>query len=137
MDVAPTDALPIEGQQLTTWAVLPGGTQIRLDFTAADGRTHRIVLPFDTLSGLLMTLPRMLQSALDARFADGSLRVVQRLGAWQLEQLEGDSGKLLKLGTTDGFEVAFMLTDAHAGSLGSALLATPNDIPPSLTGRPH
>jgi len=39
MDVAPTDALPIEGQQLTTWAVLPGGTQIRLDFIAAtDGR---------------------------------------------------------------------------------------------------
>ena len=137
MDVAPTDALPIEGQQLTTWAVLPGGTQIRLDFTAADGRTHRIVPPFDTLSGLLMTLPRMLQSALDARFADGSLRVVQRLGAWQLEQLEGDSGKLLKLGTTDGFEVAFVLNDAHAGSLGSALLATPNDITPALTRRPH
>ena len=137
MDVAPTDALPIEGQQLTTWAVLPGGTQIRLDFTAVDGRTHRIVLPFDTLSGLLMTLPRMLQSALDTRFSDGSLRVVQLLDAWKLEQLEGDRGRLLKLGTTDGFEVAFMLTDAHAGSLGSALLATPNDIPPSLMGRPH
>jgi hypothetical protein len=137
MDVAPTDALPIEGRQLTTWAVLPGGTQIRLDFTAADGRTHHIVLPFDTLSGLLMTLPRMLQSALDARFTDGSLRVVQRLDAWKLEQLEGDSGRLLKLGTTDGFEVAFVLNDAHAGSLGSALLATPNDTTPSLTGRPH
>jgi hypothetical protein len=25
MDAAPTDAMPIEGQQLTTWAVLPGG----------------------------------------------------------------------------------------------------------------
>jgi hypothetical protein len=143
MDVAPTDArpiadaLPIEGQRLTAWAVLPGGTQIRLDFTAADGRTHRIVLPFDTLSGLLMTLPRMLQSALDARFSDGSLRVVQRLGAWRLEQLEGDSGLLLKLGTPDGFEVAFVLNDTLAGSLGSALLATPNDNTSPLTGRPH
>jgi hypothetical protein len=29
-----------------------------------------------------MTLPRMLQAALDARFPDGSLRFVQRLGTW-------------------------------------------------------
>jgi hypothetical protein len=137
MDVAPTDALPIEGQRLTTWAVLPGGTQIRLDFAATEGRTHRIVLPFDTLSGLMMTLPRMLQSALDARFADGSLRVVQRLGAWQLEQLESDGGFLLKLGTTDGFEVAFVLDDEHAGTLGTALLAAPNDTNPTLIRRPH
>src|SRR5271156_3686444 len=104
MDVTPTDALPIEGQRLTTWAVLSGGTQIRLDFVATNGRTHSIVLPFDTLSGLMMTLPRMLQSALDARFADGSLRVVQRLGAWRLEQLENGGEFVLKLGTTDGFE---------------------------------
>ena len=108
-----------------------------LDFIAADGRTHRIVLPFDTLSGLLMTLPRMLQSALNARFADGSLRVVQRLGAWQLEQLEGNDGLILKLGTTDGFEVAFALDGEHAGSLGAALLATPNDTDSTSQGRPH
>ena len=137
MDLAPNDGLPIDGQQLTTWAVLPGGTQIRLDFAAADGRTHCIVLPFDALSGLLMTLPRMLQSALDARFADSSLRVVQRLGAWRLEQLAGDDGLLLKLGTTDGFEVGFVLSDEHAGSLGAALLATPDATNPTSIGRPH
>jgi hypothetical protein len=137
MDLAPADTSPIEGRQLTTWAVLPGGTQIRLDFTAADGRTHRIVLPFDTLSGLLMTLPRMLQSALDARFADGSLRVVQPLSAWRVEQLEGSDGLLLKLGTPDGFEVAFVLNAEHAGSLGVALLATPEDPVLTLTRRPH
>ena len=137
MDLAPNDGLPIDGQQLTTWSVLPGGTQIRLDVVAADGRTHRIVLPFDALSGLLMTLPRMLQSALDARFADSSLRVVQRLGAWRLEQLENGGEFVLKLGTTDGFEVAFVLNDEHAGTLGTALLAAPNDINPTLTRRPH
>jgi hypothetical protein len=129
--------MPIEGQELTTWAVLPGGRQIRLDFVAADGRAHSLVLPFETLSGLMMTLPRMLQSALDTRFADGSLRVVQRLGAWRLEQLEGDVGLLLKLGTTDGFEVAFVLNGEHAGSLGTALLAAPDDNTPTLMGRPN
>jgi hypothetical protein len=137
MDLASADSPPIEGQELTTWAVLPGGTQIRLDFVAAGGRAHSLVLPVETLSGLMMTLPRMLQSALDARFTDRSLRVVQRLGAWRLEQLEGDTGLLLKLGTTDGFEVAFVLNDEHAGSLGTALLAAPDDTTPTLTGRPH
>ena len=36
----------------------------------------------------MMTLPRMLQSALDEQFPDGSLRIVQRLGKWALEQQE-------------------------------------------------
>jgi hypothetical protein len=131
MDVAPNDARAIEGQRLTAWAVLPGGTQIRLDFAGAGGRVHRIVLPFDALSGLLMTLPRMLQTALEVRFADGSRRIVQRLSAWQLEPLEGEDGVLLKLGTTDGLEVAFVLDDAHTETLGAAHLATPDDLTPS------
>jgi hypothetical protein len=128
-------AVPIEGEKLTTWRVLPGGTQICLDFVAIDGGTHRIVLPFDVLSGLMMTLPRMLQSALDERFPDGSLRVVQRLGKWQLEQQEVEDGLILKLGTQDGFEVAFALNGEHAGSLGAALLEAPCET--TLVRRPN
>ena len=62
-------AAPIQGEKLTAWRVLPGGTRISLDFVAADGDNHRIVLPVDTLSGLMMTLPRMLQ-----RFMVSSMR---------------------------------------------------------------
>jgi hypothetical protein len=130
-------AAPIEGEKLTCWGVLPGGTQISLDFIAIDGGTHRIVLPVDALSGLMMTLPRMLQTALDERFPDGSLRVVQRLGKWQLEQQEADDGLILKLGTMDGFEVAFALNGDHAGSLGAALLETPRETNPTLVRRPN
>lgn len=82
-----------------------------------------------------MTLPRMLQSALDQRCPDASLRVVQRLGKWQLEQQVSDDGLILKLGTTDGFEVAFALNDEHAGSLGAALLETPRETQPTLVRR--
>jgi hypothetical protein len=128
---------PIHGEKLTTWSVQPGGTQISLDFIGADGGTHRIVLPVDALSGLMMTLPRMLQSALDERFPGGSLRVVQRLGKWQLEQQEVDDGLILKLGTMDGFEVAFALNEEHAGSLGAALLETPRETEPLLARRPN
>jgi hypothetical protein len=125
-------AAPIEGTELTSWGVLPGGTQICLDFIAIDGGTHRIVLPVDALSGLMMTLPRMLQSALDERFPGGSLRIVQPLAKWQLEQQEIEDGLILKLGTKDGFEVAFALDGEHAGSLGAALLETPRESGPTL-----
>ena len=125
MDMAPSVGRPIEGEQLTSWAILAGGTHVRMDFVGADGAQHQIVLPFDTLTGLLMTLPRILQSALDARFSDGSLRFVQQLGAWQIEQADFDAGLILKLCTPDGFEVAFSLGDHDADSLGTALLAAP------------
>jgi hypothetical protein len=124
---------PIQGRKLTTWTVLPGGTEICLGFADADGDSHRIVLPVEALSGLMMTLPRMLQSALNERFPDGSLRVVQRLGKWQLEQQAIDDGLILKLGTKDGFEVAFALNGEHAGSLGAALL----DAEPLSLKRPN
>ncbi|MDB5401496.1 MAG: hypothetical protein QOD93_6643 [Acetobacteraceae bacterium] len=130
-------AAPIEGDKLKSWAVLPGGNQISLDFVAIDGGTHRIVLPVDALSGLMMTLPRMLQSALDERFPDGSLRIVQRLGKWQLEQQAIDDDLILKLGTNDGFEVAFALNDQHAGSLGAALLEPQRETDPTLVRRPN
>src|ERR1700681_3537271 len=114
MNVAVDSARYIEGQKLTTWSVLPGGEQVRLGFAATGGETHRIVLPFEALTGLLMTLPRMLQSALNERFPDSTLRVVHPLGEWRLEQAEGDSGVILKLGTRDGFEVAFAVPDQDA-----------------------
>jgi hypothetical protein len=127
----------IEGQTLTTWAVLPGGEQVCLNFTAADGETHRITLPFAALTGLLMTLPRILQTALDERFPDNTLRVVHPLGAWRLEQSEGDNGLILKLGTHDGFEVAFAVPDQEACSLGVALLTPDGQANPIQIRRPN
>jgi hypothetical protein len=128
-------AAPIEGQELKSWGILPGGKQISLDFITIDGETYRIVLPVDALSGLMMTLPRMLQSALDERFPGGCMRIVQQLGRWHLEKQTHGDHLILKLNTTDGFEVAFALNHQHAGSLGTALLETPNETESTLVRR--
>jgi len=125
-----TQTAPIEGTQLTGWSVLSGGTLIAIDMKTEDSGTRRIVLPVDTLSGLLMTLPRMLQSALDQRFPNGSLRVVQPLGDWRREQAQNGQGLILKLNTNDGFEVAFLVNPDLAGALGNALLRAPNQVQP-------
>jgi hypothetical protein len=45
------------------------------------------------------------------------------LDNWRIEQTQGE-GLILKLATSDGFEVAFALNKKLAGSLGLALIAT-------------
>jgi hypothetical protein len=137
MNTATGPAGYIEGQKLTTWAVLPGGNHLWLGFAASDGGTHRIVLPLEAVTGLLMTLPRMLRAALDERFPDGSLRVVYPLGDWRVEQAAGGDGLILNLSTRDGFEVAFGLPDEDAGLLGGALLAPTPEQTPTLIRRPN
>jgi hypothetical protein len=116
---------------------MPSGKDIRLDLCTPDGKPSSIMFSFDALSSLLMTLPRMLQAALDARCPDGSLRVAQVLGSWRLEQARGDPNLILKLSTLDGFEVAFSLNGEDADSLGMALVATSRTTETSPATRPH
>jgi hypothetical protein len=129
------DAELIEGRQLTGWSVLPGGESIRLSLSATDGSERSVVLPFDALSSLLMTLPRMLQAALNARGFNGTLRVAQPLGQWRIEQAVGTDGLVLKLATPDGFEVTFACDGGAAEALGTALVATSklNETPPKVS----
>jgi hypothetical protein len=131
------DEISIEGRVLTSWAVMPGGANIRLDLATATGKTCSVVLPFDALSSLLMTLPRMLQAALDARCSDGSLRVTQQLGSWRIERALGDGSLILELSTQDGFEVAFALTGTDAAPLGAALITTSRQPEEAPATRPH
>jgi hypothetical protein len=130
------DACAVHGEQLSAWAVLDGGTHIRMDFVGTDGKAGQLALPFDAVASLLMTLPRMLQAALDARFPDGTLRFVQKLGGWRIEQAAGNGDLILKLGTPDGFEVAFALNECNADALCAALLRV-TATRPNIVRRPN
>jgi hypothetical protein len=137
MPIVTEQVASIEGQRLTTWAVLPGGERVSLGFASEGGDTHQIVLPIKALTGLLMTLPRMLQSALDERCPDGTLRVVHPLGDWRLERAAAGDALILMLGTRDGFDVAFAMHDEEAGALGVALLNPSPESTENLTRRPN
>lgn len=137
MTKTPDIAQPIDRQQLTTWQIMSGGQDIRLDLSCADGKASSMVFSFDALSSLLITLPRMLQAALDARCSDGSLRVAQVLGSWRLEQAQGNLSLLLKLSTRDGFEIAFALSGEDADALGTALIETSRTTKAYSVWRPH
>lgn len=121
MSAAPTETAPSDDVRLLSWSVLGGGSHLRMELAAEDGRPRSLVLPFAAASSLMMTLPRMLQSALDQRSGDGALRIIQPLGTWDVEQIEGSRALLLRLSTPDGFEVAFSLGETQAEGLGKGL----------------
>ena len=99
------DPHDISGERLTSWSVAPDGEQVRLGFEDEAGRPCAVTLPIAVLSALMMTIPRMLRQALEARFADGSLRMIQELS----------------LATPDGFEVTFAVATPQADRLGETL----------------
>jgi hypothetical protein len=135
MRIADRTKAAIEEQRMTGWGVLGGGTHIGLAFLWPNGSTSSVALSVDTVSSLLMTLPRMLQSALDARFPDGSLRVVQRLERWKLERNAANDSLILVLGTSDGFEVAFSVDRQDADVLGAELHSIPSVREPADAAR--
>jgi hypothetical protein len=130
-------APPIEGKEMSTWNVLPGGLRIALHFVGIDDEAHCVVLPVDALSGLLMTLPGMLQSALDTRFPAGSFRIVHKVARWHLEQEASRGDLILKLQTQDGFEVAFDLSHERARGLATDLQEASAGLIPDLARKPN
>lgn len=114
-----TNMRELVGERLTTWSVSPDGSRARLGFSDGAGQPCRVDLPVDALSGLLLTVPRILQCALNRR-GDESARIVQPLGTWQLEQVAGQGRLILTLTTPDGFSVAFTLAPDELAAMAKA-----------------
>ena len=117
------------GEWLTTWSVSADGSRARRGFSDGQGRPCCVDLPLEAVSGLLMTLPRVLQCALDAR-GEGNSRIVQPLGAWQVEQAAEDDRLILTLTTPDGFGVAFTLAPGELAAMAAAGQASATAVMP-------
>ena len=118
----------IKGKRLTAWSVTPDGEHVQLGLVDDAGRPCAVLLPIAVLSGLMMTIPRMLQDALRAKFSDGTLRMIHELGDWRVERAAGADASILSLATPDGFEVTFAVATPQADRLGKTLRhsATPD-----------
>ena len=117
-DSAPNE---IHVRSLTTHQVAPDGSTVCLYFENADGRQGSLKLPSNCVQQLLMTLPRLLAKALQAHYRDASLRVAFPLGDWRLEAAAGSKDVILTMRTSDGFEVAFALSEPTTVRMMSAM----------------
>ncbi|TPG49297.1 hypothetical protein EAH89_21550 [Roseomonas nepalensis] len=109
----------VAGERLTTWALSPDGRRVRLGFAQASGAASHLDFPVEVLSGLLLTLPCILERALALR-GETDARIAHPLSSWKVEQATEHNRLILSLSTTDGFGVAFTLRPGELAEMGRA-----------------
>jgi hypothetical protein len=113
--------MEIDSQALTTWQVTNDGEEISLSLVDTTGNPATIRLSLDQVGALAMTLPGLIDKALQARFRDQSLRYAYPLGSWVLEQ-SSTTQNMITLRSVDGFSVCFSIPRQQQIELGEALL---------------
>jgi hypothetical protein len=97
-------------QELGTYDLSCDGTSLRVNFVCDDGSRRCVTVPTVYLGNLIMTLPQLMQRALQARHQDDSLRLVHRTDRICIEKSSDPKIIVLTLATPDGFEVSFGLS---------------------------
>jgi hypothetical protein len=72
-----------------------------------------------------MTLPVLIDRALQTRFGDQSLRYAYPLASWVVEQSSDPTQIMVTFRTVDGFSVCFSIPRQQQIELGEALVAQP------------
>jgi hypothetical protein len=120
--------MEIETQSLTTCEVAPDGGAISLGFVDQEGRPATIRLSLNQVGALVMTLPGLIDKALQTRFGDTSLRYAYPLASWSIEQATDPRQTMVTLRTSDGFSVCFSIPREQLSQLGDAMVAQPAPV---------
>jgi hypothetical protein len=126
--------MEIDNLAFTTSNVAPDGETISFGFVDAVGKPVAIRLSLNQVSALLMTLPGLIDKALQARFRDQSLRNAYPLASWALEQSSDPTQNVITLRTTGGFSVCFSIPRQQQFELGKALAT---QLLPKVTLHPN
>jgi hypothetical protein len=126
--------MEIDTQALTTCEVAADGGAISLGFVDSTGNPATIRLSLNQVGALAITLPGLIDKALQTRFGDQSLRYAYPLASWVVEQSTDPTPGMVTLRTADGFSVCFSIPRQQQSELGEALVAQPV---PKATLRAH
>ena len=126
--------MKIDTQALTTCEVADDGGAVSLGFVDSAGAPATIRLSLNQVGALAMTLPGLIDKALQTRFGDQSLRYAYPLASWLVEQSSDPTQTMVTLRTVDGFSVCFSIPRQQQSELGEALVAQPA---PKMVMRAH
>src|ERR1700728_4150258 len=124
--------MDIESQSLTTCEVAPDGNTVVLGFTDSQGTSARIRLPLSQIGALAMTLPDLINKALQSRYGDHTLRYAYPLASWTVERSSDPGTGMMTLSTTDGFSVCFSMERQLQQTLAEALASDNSSQPPTV-----
>jgi hypothetical protein len=122
-------AMDIDAHALTSCGVADDGDAISLGFVDAAGNPATVRLSLKQVGALVMTLPTLLQKALQTRYGDESLRYAYPLASWTVEQSTDQTQRMVTLQTEDGFSVCFAVPREQQSELGEALMAQSGPSP--------
>jgi hypothetical protein len=117
--------MEIDTLSLTTCEVAADGGAVSLGFVDSTGNPATIRLSLNQVGALAMTLPGLIDKALQTRFGDRSLRYAYPLESWVVEQSSDPAQGMVTLKTVDGFSVCFSIPRQQQSELGEALVAEP------------
>jgi hypothetical protein len=120
--------MEIDTQSLTSCEVAADGA-ISLGFVDFTGNPATIKLSLNQVGALAMTLPGLIDKALQIRFGDRSLRYAHPLASWAIEASSDPTQGMVTLRTVDGFSVCFSIPRQQQSELGEALVAQPAATP--------
>ncbi len=110
--------MEINTQALTSCEVAADGGAVSLGFVDANGKPATIRLSLNQVGALAMTLPGLIDKALQKRFGDQSLRYAYPLESWMVEQSTDPTQSMVTLRTVDGFSVCFSIPHRQQSELG-------------------
>ena len=117
--------MEISAEALTTCEVAADGEAVSLGLVDSQGKPATIHLSLKQVGALVMTLPGLLEKALQARYGDESLRYAYPLASWVVEQSTDAAQRIVTLQTEDGFSVCFAVPREQQNPLAEALMAQP------------
>lgn len=123
----------IDVKSLSSCSVATDGTAAAIEVKDAQGERVALNLDVDQMGALVMTLPGLIDMALQRRHQDSTLRFSYPVAAWTVEQAADSEALLLTLKTTDGFGISFSIPKAAARQLGGDVALHRADHPARIT----
>ncbi len=120
--------MEIETQSLTACDVTSDGGLISLSFVDSHGQPATILMSLNQVGALIMTLPGILERALQTRFADSTLRYAYPLASWAVEQSTDPTQCMVTLRTADGFGICFSIPREQRTQISEALADAPMSV---------
>jgi hypothetical protein len=116
----------INAAALTTFEVALDGSSVKLNVLDEAGLPASLILPAACVNQLLMTIPRMVETALRNAHGDDSLRFVHPLESFALElagpEAGGESHLILTIETNGGFKASFGASEQVMMRLGHSIV---------------
>lgn len=113
--------MEIDVKELTTYDICEDGKAVVLKLVDANGNASALTFQIAELGNLVMTLPSLIEAALQRQFRDTSLRFAYPIGSWSVEQASDPASMIVTLRTKDGFGVSFSMARNKADELGNAM----------------